>query len=197
MDYQFCFTDFTTGAPIDLGFSSSSFSPFAFHEEESLDTLHNTPEYENDMLKLRRLSISLSDLPLEPISACSSRKSSIDILSFIPAQQEDTTLDSPSTLSSDIVPCEVPTFQLTPPVCTSATSISPVDYMMLQLKEHRAQECKKRRHLRMSILKRKRQEGSISFDVKVRYKQRSEFAMKRTRSCGRFAPGVQYSNVNI
>lgn len=173
MTSQLCFTDYLSGAPLDMGL-------FTFHDEDCFQT-----EYE--LFHLRQNSISLVDIPLKPFSACSSRKSSIDIVSFIPTQQVDTAIDSPSTVSSDTT-FEVPSFQLTP---------SPLESVRIQLKEHRAQECKKRRQLRMSILKRKRQEGSISFDTKVRYKQRSEFAMTRARSCGRFAPGVQYSNVNI
>ena len=45
------------------------------------------------------------------------------------------------------------------------------------------------------ILKRKREEGLISFNTKIRYEQRSEFAMKRVRSSGRFITEIQYKSI--
>lgn len=59
-----------------------------------------------------------------------------------------------------------------------------------------ARECKARRAARMLILKRKREQGLISFETKVRYKQRSEMALKRDRCSGRFLSDIEYIDVN-
>ena len=47
--------------------------------------------------------------------------------------------------------------------------------------------CKERRMRRKAILEKKRLDGRISFSQIIRYQQRSETAIKRSRSCGKFA----------
>lgn len=94
-------------------------------------------------------------------------------------------LHSPTTIPSDIATSEVPPFSL---------PLSFAECVKKQLIECRARECRKRRQLRMEILRRKRQQGLISFDTRVRYEQRSEFAMKRVRSSGRFVTEIIYKS---
>ena len=98
---------------------------------------------------------------------------------------DEETLYSPVTSSSDMNTPEVPPFML---------PLSFAECVKRQLRECKTRECKRRRQLRMEILRRKREQGLISYDMKVRYEQRSEFAMKRVRSCGRFVSEITYKS---
>lgn len=143
----------------------------------------------------RHLSISLEEVSPIPLTAYPSRKTSIDVDSFVNSP-DNVFLDSPVATTCDVAKCdqcEMPPLQLTP----TAFSLSLSDLVTQQLIQCRADQCKKRRKIRMEILRRKRQEGCISFDPKVRYEQRSEFALKRVRSKGRFISEIEYRSVDF
>ena len=83
---------------------------------------------------------------------------------------------------------EVPAFELPP--CAEPRSLDELlREKMISLK---AEECRRRRKVRMEILKSKRQRGLITYNSQVRYQQRSEQAARRTRSCGRFVSELHY-----
>lgn len=115
--------------------------------------------------------------PFEP-----SRKNSLDLSCFFDM------MPSPNSSASDYSNEEVPMLELG--MCSDVTSL-----LRVKKNECYARECKARRATRMMILKRKREQGMISFETKVRYKQRSELALKRDRCSGRFLSDIEYMDV--
>ena len=103
--------------------------------------------------------------------------------------EEEEQVDSPVAPSVETSSNEMPPLQLPP------SAMSLLTLLQNQVDEKRTRECKKRRRIRMEILKRKREQGLISFNSKIRYEQRSEFAMKRVRSSGRFVSEIQYKTI--
>ena len=116
--------------------------------------------------------------PTEP-----SRKSSLDLSCFFDM------MPSPSSSASSYTSEDVPVFELGG--CSDVTTL-----LRVKKSECYARECKARRAVRMTILKRKREQGLISFETRVRYKERSEMALKRDRCSGRFLSNIEYVDVN-
>ena len=110
-------------------------------------------------------------------------KSSLDLSCFFDV------LPSPSSSASSYSSEEVPVLELG--ACGDVRTL-----LRVKKSECYARECKARRAARMLILKRKREQGLISFETKVRYKQRSEMALKRDRCSGRFLSDIEYIDVN-
>lgn len=148
----------------------------------------NMMEMDENPMHFHKWSISCEEIPTIPVLECSSRKSSID-LPFACIPQEEEQLVSPVAPSVETSNNEIPPLQLPP------SALSLWTLLQNQVMEKKARECKKRRKIRMEILKRKREEGLISFNTKIRYEQRSEFAMKRVRSSGRFITEIQYKSI--
>lgn len=148
----------------------------------------NMMEMDENPVHFHKWSISCEEIPTIPVLECSSRKSSID-LPFTCIPQEEEQLVSPVAPSIETSNNEMPPLQLPP------SALSLWTLLQNQVMEKKARECKKRRKIRMEILKRKREEGLISFNSKIRYEQRSEFAMKRVRSSGRFITEIQYKSI--
>ena len=148
----------------------------------------NMMEMDENPVLFHKWSISCEEIPTIPVLECSSRKSSID-LPFTCIPQEEEQLVSPVAPSIETSNNEMPPLQLPP------SALSLWTLLQNQVMEKKARECKKRRKIRMEILKRKREEGLISFNSKIRYEQRSEFAMKRVRSSGRFITEIQYKSI--
>lgn len=148
----------------------------------------NMMEMDENPVHFHKWSISCEEIPTIPVLECSSRKSSID-LPFTCIPQEEEQLVSPVAPTIETSNNEMPPLQLPP------SALSLWTLLQNQVMEKKARECKKRRKIRMEILKRKREEGLISFNSKIRYEQRSEFAMKRVRSSGRFITEIQYKSI--
>ena len=160
----------------------------ALSNNEKPFIVKNMMEMDENPVHFHKWSISCEEIPTIPVLECSSRKSSID-LPFTCIPQEEEQLVSPVAPSIETSNNEMPPLQLPP------SALSLWTLLQNQVMEKKARECKKRRKIRMEILKRKREEGLISFNSKIRYEQRSEFAMKRVRSSGRFITEIQYKSI--
>lgn len=179
---QFTFTDFSDNS---VPFVSTGTSCTI---QENPMVVKNMVEMDDYPVQFHRWSISREDIPAVSILGCSSHKSSID-LPFTCMAEEEEQVDSPVAPSVETSSNEMPPLHLPPP------ALSLLTLLQNQVNENRLRECKKRRRIRMEILKRKREEGLISFSTKIRYEQRSEFAMKRVRSSGRFVSEIQYKTI--
>ena len=153
-------------------------------EVRNVDSFENLQELNSPFCLSRQISISREESS-GGFSLFASRKSSIDISCYVDTKEEK---ESPVNFVITGYEEEVPAFQLTP--CAEVRSLDELlREKMISLK---AEECRRRRKVRMEILKNKRQRGLITYDSKVRYQQRSEQAARRTRSCGRFVSELHY-----
>lgn len=185
MDIQLDFFDFPTGIPYNFGSPDEGFTDIAVLTGLPIRS-QNSPDSENDMIPLSMITESVSDDMLN----VSRRKRSIDITQYIPLQKEEV-MESPVAVVCE-TNNEVPQIHLSPSVCAFPSSGS---YSLLHLiDENKRLKCKERRHQRMEILRRKRENGEVSFHRKVRYQGKSEFAKNRSRFNGRFVSDIQYIN---
>lgn len=160
----------------------------ALGPSDPLEILNDPWELNADTLFTGTVSITREDIASDPaIRIPSSRKSSLDITAFLPLES-DSPINNVDSLSVDEVPC----LSLPPSQIRREKSFS--DLLQEEAYRLRAVECKKRRLLRMDILRKKRQQGLISFGHTIRYKQRSDLATKRVRSSGKFVSEYNYKN---
>lgn len=143
----------------------------------------NMDFYQSSLSTIEVQNPFLDAFETDLFSFAPSRKTSLDLSCFFDR------MSSPNSSASDYSSDEVPVLELG--VCGDVTAL-----LRVKKSECYARECKARRAIRMTILKRKREQGLISFETKVRYKQRSEMALKRDRCSGRFLSDIEYMDVN-
>lgn len=175
--------------------SSTMFTIFNEDYTFSIDEFSYPLEIQNtsweegylDLVPTPFLSISKEEEKTDPRVLCPSRKSSLDLSSFIPPDMESPVNNMPPTSE------EIPSLELT--ACAMKKEKSLTDLLQEETCRLHAAECKKRRMIRMEILKKKRQQGTIMFGSTIRYQERSNLAIKRVRSCGKFVTEYNYINV--
>lgn len=173
------FTNLQSGVEftnLQSGVDFTSQSGVAFTSQR--DTVLASPQSDTVLASPQSESDSVFDSPPDFISF-PTRKTSLDLSCFFESMESPV---SSATLYSE----EVPAFEL----CVSVESV-----LREKKVECYARECRARRANRVTILKRKRELGLISFESRVRYAQRSELAQKRDRCSGRFMKDIEYMDV--
>ena len=172
----------STSAIFDCGYMANDITFPG--EVRNVDSYEDLQELASPFCLSRQISVSREECP-GGFSLFASRKSSIDISCYVEPKEEK---ESPVNFVITGYDEEVPAFELPP--CAEPRSLD--ELLREKMKSLKAEECRRRRKVRMEILKSKRQRGLITYNSQVRYQQRSEQAARRTRSCGRFVSELHY-----
>ena len=121
------------------------------------------------------------------IETSSAQCQSIDGITPCSSEMVSPNLSIFSSSSDEVFPLTLP-----PSEMKREKSISD----LLQEETHRiySAKCRRRRTYRIEVLRKKRQQGLISFVPTVRYKQRSNLATSRARISGKFVSEYNYKN---